>query len=132
MPGERDVAGGLWHSADRGTHWRKVEGFDSVSSLELRMGSGKELLVVADQSFARVQGDMRAPSRSRVAQRGPQGNWVDSDAPPHGGESEIELCGTRSDGVRHIRVDGTIYRETSRSLFSAWLAPRVPASDAIR
>lgn len=109
VPGERDIVGGLWHSPDGGASWQKVEGFHSVTSIELRSVKGRETPIVAEQGFPYVHETQRLRSRSRVVERDAAGRWVDSEAPPHGGESEIELCGTMADGSRFIRVDGTIF-----------------------
>jgi hypothetical protein len=120
--GERDSAGGLWHSADGGGSWQKIDGFISVTSLELRPapGGGSGTLVVAEQSFKRLDGTQFGNGSSRVVERAPDGTWVAAAAPPFGSDSEIEMCGTVADGTRYVRVDGQILREDTRPLYRSF------------
>jgi len=118
VPGERGIAGGLWHSSDAGESWQRVDGFFSVTSIDLRVArNGEETVMVAEEHFKRVSGTEFIEGSSRVVQRAPDGNWTRSDAPPYGPNSEVEICGTLPDGTRHVRVDKQIYRQSSRPLY---------------
>jgi hypothetical protein len=117
VAGERGVPGGLWHSSDGGGDWKIVDGFTSVTSLDLAASpNGGETLLVAEERFERVQGEGSAPGKVRMVERAAGNSWPDSSAPPFGSNSEIEICGTLPDGSFHVRVDGTIYQKSSRPL----------------
>ena len=119
VPGERGIAGGLWHSSDSGKSWQKVDGFFSVTSLDLRAApyGGKETLMVAEQSFKRLSGTEFIQGSSRVVERASDGTWIRSDAPPYGADSDIEICGTLPDGTPYVRVDNQVYQQRSRPLY---------------
>lgn len=119
VPGERGVAGGLWHSPDAGTTWQRMEGFFNVTSIHRRVApNGKdETVVVAEQSFKRPRDTESYPGSSRVEERTADGKWIPSDAPPRGSDSEIEMCGTLPDGTLHVRVDRQVYQQSSRPLY---------------
>jgi hypothetical protein len=119
VPGERDNAGGLWHSPDAGKMWQRIEGFFNVTSIDLRLApnGGGETVVVAEQSFKRLRDTEFYPGSSRVEERTSDGKWIPSDAPPHGSDSEIEICGTLPDGTLHVRVDRQVYQQRSRPLY---------------
>jgi hypothetical protein len=122
IAGERGIAGGLWHSPDGGTRWKKVEGFISVTSLGLIASpSGKETLLVAEESLKHVISSSNVPSAARLVERADGDRWVPIDALPYGSNSEIEICGTLADGTLNVRVDGTIYQKRSRSLLRSVL-----------
>lgn len=119
VPGERDNAGGLWHSPDAGKTWQRVERFRNVTSIDLRRApnGGDETVVVAEQSFKRLRDAEFSPGSSRVEERTSDGKWISSDAPPHGSDSEIEICGTLPDGTLHVRVDRRVYQQHNRPLY---------------
>jgi hypothetical protein len=119
VPGEREIAGGLWHSPDSGKSWQRVDGFFNVTSLHLRVapGGGKETLMVAEQSFKRLSGTEFVQGSSRVMERASDGTWIGSAAPPHGAGSDIEICGTIPDGTLYVRVDNQLYKQRSRALY---------------
>lgn len=118
VPGERGIAGGLWHSPDAGNRWQRVDGFFSVTSIDLRVArNGEETVMVAEEHFKRVSGTEFIEGSSRVVERARDGTWIRSDAPPYGPDSEVEICGTLPDGTRHVRVDNQIYRQSSRPLY---------------
>ncbi len=119
VPGERDNAGGLWHSPDAGKTWKRIEGFFNVTSINLRLAPNgeEETIIVAEQSFKRLRDTEFFPGSSRVEERTSDGKWIPSDAPPHGSDSEIEICGTLPDGTLHMRVDRRVYQRHSRPLY---------------
>lgn len=119
VPGERDNAGGLWHSPDAGKTWQRIERFFSVTSMDLRLASNgrEETVVVAEQSFRKPRDTEFRQGSSRIEERMSDGKWIPSDAPPHGSDSEIEICGTLPDGTLHVRVDRQVYQQRSQSLY---------------
>jgi hypothetical protein len=122
VAGERGVEGGLWHSPDGGGNWNKIDGFTSVTSLDLiASAGGDETLLVAEERFEYLKDSGTAPSVVRVVERAADGTWPPRGAPPYGSNSKIEICGTLPDGALQVRVDGMIYREDTRSLFRSAL-----------
>jgi hypothetical protein len=118
VPGERGIAGGLWHSPDVGESWQRIDGFFSVTSIGLRVArNGEETVMVAEENFKRVSGTEFIEGSSRVIERAPDGKWTRSDAPPYGPNSEVEICGTLPDGTLQVRVDKQIYQQSSRPLY---------------
>jgi hypothetical protein len=119
VPGEREIPGGLWHSADAGKSWKQVDDFVNVTSIDSRMAANgeKETVMVAEQSFKRLRGTEFIQGKSRVQEQVPDGSWMPSEAPPHGTDSEIEICGNLADGRLHVRVDKQIYQQGTRPLF---------------
>jgi len=73
--------------------------------------------MVAEEKFRRVSGTEFVEGSSRVVERAPDGKWIQSDAPPYGTDSEIEICGALLDGTLEVRVDKQIYQQSSRPLF---------------
>ena len=119
-PGERDIAGGLWHSPDGGRSWTRIDGFFSVTSLDIRRtADGNDTLMVAEQSFKRLNDTAFVAGSSRLVERRSDGTWVPSDAPPYGTNSEIEICGTLADETLYVRVDNQIYRQGTRSVYAS-------------
>ena len=118
VPGEREIPGGLWHSADAGKSWEQVDDFVNVTSIDSRMAANgeKETVMVAEQSFKRLRGTEFIQGASRVQEQVPDGSWIPSEAPPHGTDSEIEICGNLDDGRLHVRVDKQIYQQGTRPL----------------
>jgi hypothetical protein len=122
VEGERNAPGGLWHSADGGASWAKVDGFESVTSLDLvPAGDGNEKLLVAEDNFERIVNTSPVPGSARIVENAGGDTWIPAEAPPHGSDSKIELCGTLPDGVFNVRVGGTIYQKSSRSLLRSLL-----------
>jgi hypothetical protein len=122
VTGERKAPGGLWHSPDGGGSWEKVKDFVSVTSLDLVTSpDGKETLLVAEDNFMHLVNTSNVPGSARVMERADDDRWVPADAPPHGSDSKIEICGTLPDGSLTIRVDGRIYQKSSRSLLRSVL-----------
>jgi hypothetical protein len=117
IAGERGIPGGLWHSADAGAHWEKIDGFYNITSLYLVGRGSDQTLMVAEQGFAHLQDTERVRESTRLVERASDGTWNRVDGPPYGSDSEIEICGALPDGTLIVRVNGTIYRESSRSLF---------------
>lgn len=118
VPGERGIAGGLWHSPNAGESWQRVDGFFSVTSIDLRGAqNGEETVMVAEENFKRVSGTEFVEGSSRVVERAPDDKWTRSDAPPYGTDSQVEICGTLPNGTLHMRVDKQIYRQSSRPLY---------------
>lgn len=129
VPGEGENAGGLWHSPDAGNTWQRIEGFFSVTSIDLRLAPNgrEETVVVAKQSFKRLRGTEFSQGSSEVVERTSDGNWIPSDAPPHATDSEIEICGMLPDGTLHVRVDRQVYQQRSRPLYR-WVIDVVRSS----
>ncbi|HEU5283640.1 MAG TPA: hypothetical protein VFU53_07495 [Burkholderiales bacterium] len=115
VAGEREMAGGLWHSADAGQSWQRVDGFSSITSIELR-NAGKTV-VVAEQGIRQPRGTQLVSERTRMEERTPNGAWTEIDAPPHDNDSEIEICGTIPDGALYVRVGEQLYRQASLPLY---------------
>jgi hypothetical protein len=120
--GERKAPGGLWHSPDGGGSWNKIDEFVSVTSLGL-VGStgGKETLLVAEDNFKRLHTRSNVPGSARIMERADGDRWTPVSALPYGSDSEIEICGTLPNGMLYVRVDGTIYQKSSRSLLRSVL-----------
>ena len=122
VEGERKAPGGLWHSADGGGNWKKVDGFESVTSLDLVASpGGKEALLAAEDNFPRLVNTSPVPSSARIAASADGDLWVAAEVPPHGSDSEIEICGTVPNDSLYVRVDGVIYQKTTRSLLRSVL-----------
>ncbi|MCP4261066.1 MAG: TIR domain-containing protein [Planctomycetes bacterium] len=127
VPGERDTAGSLWHSPDAGKNWKEsTKNFYNVTSIDLRPtpNHGEETVVVAEQSFKRPHYTYTdaefIKGSSGIWKWTSDGNWIPSDAPPHGTDSEIEICGRLPDGTLYIRVDKQLYRQQRLPLYR-WL-----------
>jgi len=117
IAGERGIAGGLWHSPDSGAHWETVDGFYNVTSLQLVGSGGDQTVTVAEQGFEHLKDTGLVPEKTRLMERSANGAWSPVNGPPSDSNSEVEICGPLPDGTIIVRVDGTIYREHSRSLF---------------
>jgi len=119
VAGERGLPGGLWHSPDGGESWQHVEGFSSVTSIELRAArdGGKQTVMIAEQGIRKPHGTQLVSERTRVVERTPDGGWAEIDAPPHDTDSEIEICGTVRNGALYVRVGEQLYRQASRPLY---------------
>ncbi len=124
--GECEIRGGLWHSPDNGASWQRDSSFFSVTSIDVRSAQNKEdeKIIVAEQSFRRLRGTEFIDVPSRVMERASDGTWTQSEAPPHGTNSEIEICGTLPNGTFYIRVDGQIYQQSSKLLYS-WVIDKL-------
>jgi hypothetical protein len=123
VPGEGEITGGLWHSSDRGSTWRRVDGFFNVTSLSLRPASGRgsETVLVAEQSFKRLHGTEFVQGSSRLVERNSDGAWIPSAAPPFDAASEIEICGDTPNGTLYVRVNNQVYERQSRPLYRAMM-----------
>jgi len=119
VAGERGLPGGLWHSPDGGESWQHVEGFSSVTSIELRAArnGGKQTVMIAEQGIRKPHGTQLVSERTRVVERTPDGGWAEIDAPPHDTDSEIEICGTVRNGALYARVGEQLYTQASRPLY---------------
>jgi hypothetical protein len=115
VAGERKTPGGLWHSADAGQTWQRVDAFSSVTSIDLR-DSGKTV-AVAEQGIRQPRGTQLVSERTRMMERTPAGAWTEIEAPPHDHDSEIEICGTVADGPLYARVGERLYRQGSRPFY---------------
>jgi hypothetical protein len=120
IPGEGEISGGLWHSPDTGVTWRRIDGFFNVTSVGVRAASrgGRETVLVAEQSFKRLQGTEFIRGSSRLVERAADGSWIPSAAPPFDADSEIEICGETSAGTLYVRVNNQVYARRSRPLFA--------------
>ena len=115
----------MWHSPDGGSSWTKIDEFVSVTSLGLAASiDGKETLLVAEDNYKRLHTRSNVPGSARIMERADGDHWIPASAPPHGSDSEIEICGTMPDGVLYIRVDGAIYQKSTRSLFRSVIEGR--------
>lgn len=117
--GERQIAGGLWHSPDAGSTWQKVDGFSSVTSIDLELSpSGSQLLRVAEQGgLSRLTELEFKEGESKVMERRGDGSFAEAAAPPHGSASEIEICGRVPGDALYYRVDNRIFKPQTRRLF---------------
>jgi hypothetical protein len=108
---DAESSGGLWHSADAGKSWKRVEGFSSVNSIAVEAVEGRTRSVtIAESYFERWRGAFLEPYPTRVRRRvWPGGQWQDAPMPPFGARSEVELCGTLN-GVPIVRVDTSLFR----------------------
>jgi len=107
-------AGGLWHSADMGTTWRRIEGFHSVNSLGIRNDGGLKSIVVSELHFNAWRGILLVPYPSRLVMSNDGGNnWAAADGPPFGSRSEVEFAGTLRSGPEVIRIDENLFRKVS-------------------
>lgn len=104
----RDVEsnGGLWHSADAGSHWEKVEPFLSVSSVDV---DPVGVVTVTENHFDHWRGPFLEPYPSRIVELQPGSrSWANRPAPPFGTRSEVEFCGyLNSEPV--VRVDESVF-----------------------
>ncbi|HXV08086.1 MAG TPA: TIR domain-containing protein [Burkholderiales bacterium] len=117
VAGERKTPGGLWHSADAGQTWRRVDGFSSVTSIDLRSAARAQTVVVAEQGIRQPRGTQLVSEPTRMMERTPDGAWTEIEAPPHDHDSEIEICGTVIDGLLYVRVGERLYGQGSRPLY---------------
>ena len=102
--------------------WTKIHEFVSVTSLDLAASiDGKETLLVAEDNFERLHTSSNVPGSARIMERADGDHWIPASAPPHGSDSEIEICGTMPDGALYIRVGGAIYQNRTRSLLRSVL-----------
>jgi hypothetical protein len=118
VPARADhVAGGLWHSADGGATWRRIDGFTSVGSL-LAFEHPEPAIFAAESHHSVWEGGILRPRVVRSDAAG--NNWAPATVPPFGTRSEIELTGQSREGETIMRVDETIFRSGQRPLWR-WL-----------
>jgi hypothetical protein len=114
--------GGLWHSADNGHSWTRLEGFAGVSSIALREESGRvESVIVAESAFDRWRGSSLEPFPTRVREvRDGAASADEVPMPPYGSGSEVEFCGIL-DGAEIVRVDERLYARHTVTLLHSLL-----------